>query len=107
MIKIEIEPTDNGLIKKITDSNSNGAKQKNEYKTVHQLNPNNLKLSVDFIKELILDLNLPTGNISTSYIDVLIKNEYKNFDKMNLLLRKKELLNEIVEIEKLLEDIEC
>lgn len=63
MVKIILEIADNGIIKTITDDNSNGAGSILETKTVYDLSDDEQHAAkIKFLYELSDDLGLDTGN---------------------------------------------
>tara|TARA_B110000259_G_scaffold171485_1_gene202991 strand:- start:3602 stop:3925 length:324 start_codon:yes stop_codon:yes gene_type:complete len=63
MISIQIEPADNGLLKLLFDDNVNGGGEEYTTRTVYDFEGIVGKQNqVKFLKELVLDLGLVTGN---------------------------------------------
>ena len=63
MVKITLDIADNGIIKTISDDNSNGAGGQLEQKTVYDFDHDkHHKRKIEFIYELTNDLGIDTGN---------------------------------------------
>ena len=64
MVKIELDVADNGIIKTISDDNSNGGGEKLEKKFLYEFeNDIDHSRKIKFLYELIDDLGLDIGNI--------------------------------------------
>lgn len=74
MLKIILEPVDNGIIRTIIDDNDKGAGEKMEKKEIF-LTGDNVENTERFLRKLIFDLGLYTGN-PTEKRTLLVGNTY-------------------------------
>lgn len=62
MVKINLEPAENGLIKRILDDNHGGSNERLSTTTVYELDGENIENTIMFLYELCEDLGLYTGS---------------------------------------------
>jgi hypothetical protein len=69
MIKIILEPADNGVIKRIEDDNINGAGETATYSLVYELDKDeSFSRAIDFLYEIVEDLGINKGNEFTDKV---------------------------------------
>ncbi len=96
MISIQIEPADNGVLKFLVDDNVNGGGEEYTTRTVYEFEGIAGKQNqVKFLKDLVLDLGLATGN-ELDHSCLRIKTEWGT----QYVPNNTELKNKIVATEK-------
>lgn len=62
MVKITLEPAENGIIKRIFDDNYGGSKEQVSSTSVYELDGENLESTIEFLSELCEDVGIYTGS---------------------------------------------
>lgn len=62
MVKITLEPAENGVIKRIFDDNYGGSKEHVSSTSVYELDGENIEGTIEFLSELCEDLGIYTGS---------------------------------------------
>lgn len=73
MVKVILEPAENGIIKRIVDDNYGGSKEQVSSTNVYELDGENIENTIEFLYELCEDLGIYTGSkFSKRNLDMLI-----------------------------------
>lgn len=62
MVKITLEPAENGIIKRIFDDNYGGSSEKVSSTNVYELDGENIESTIEFLYELCEDMGIYTGS---------------------------------------------
>ena len=62
MVKITLEPAENGVIKRISDDNYGGSSEQVSSTSVYELDGENIEGTIEFLFELCEDLGIYTGS---------------------------------------------
>jgi hypothetical protein len=106
MVKIILEYADNGVIKTVTDDNSNGAGELLEMKMVYEFQDNSFDKTVEFFYDLAQDLNINTGNNHNKNTLVMGKDWGSSYTptKSEIDKRIEKLTAEIIRLKNLRDD---